>query len=223
MSDLNIPVEGLKGEIRKDILIISSASPMKSLSSSIIGGGFSNPRYLINHHVEKGFSQKDPQTYLREVATKAGIDGVFVGMMTAADLENHSVVAAAREGFKVTAVVTGGISNAATAGEEAAQRVQAGTINTILLIDADLSEAAMAGAIITATEAKTLSLSKLGVKSISSMGPATGTTTDAVVVACTKRGIKTSYSGTGTVLGELIGRSVKEATINAIKKQEGWR
>ncbi|MCJ7614865.1 adenosylcobinamide amidohydrolase, partial [Candidatus Bathyarchaeota archaeon] len=49
---------------------------------------------------------------------------------------------------------------------------------------------------------------------------ATGTVTDSVVIACTKRGHQIKYAGTGTALGELIGKSVKTALKKAIYKQE---
>jgi len=44
--------------------------------------------------------------------------------------------------------------------------------------------------------------------------------TDSVVIACTNRGRTLKYAGTGTVLGELIGKSVKAALKKAIYKQE---
>jgi hypothetical protein len=40
------------------------------------------------------------------------------------------------------------------------------------------------------------------------------------VVACTKRGHKIEYSGTATAVGELIGKSVREAVKNALRNQE---
>ena len=78
--------------------------------------------------------------------------------MTAVDLENASVTS---QGF-VTAVVTGGVSNAVASGEGGSS---GGTINITLLVDANLSDAAMVNAVIVATEAKTLALRDLNIKS----------------------------------------------------------
>ena len=41
--------------------------------------------------------------------------------------------------------------------------------------------------------------------------PASGTSTDAVVVACTGRGEAQSYAGPATVMGWLIARTVRRA------------
>jgi iron complex transport system ATP-binding protein len=222
MVSIDIPLNGVNGEIKKETLIISSSRPLKTLSSSILGGGFNRTKYILNHHVEKDFFHTSPEHYLKNIALGLGVKEEVVGMMTAADLTNLSVAATSTKDFRIVAVVTGGVSNAAAAGEEKTSRSLVGTINTILLIDGSLTKGAMAGTIITVTEAKTRALWELDVKSITSGETATGTTTDAVVVACTGRGSKLRYAGTATVLGELVGKATKNATKKAIKQQEGW-
>ncbi len=223
MNQLNLGMAGIHGKIEKDTLIISSTEPFKSLSSAVLGGGFLKTRHIINHHVEKDFNHSRPKRFLRKVATELGLSGGVVGMMTAAELENCSVVKMKKEGLNICAVVTGGISNAAAAGWDSGALISgAGTINTILLIGGRLSEAAMVGAVITSTEAKSAALRELDVKVPLTGQYATGTTTDAVVLAANQRGPSYKYAGTGTLLGGLIGRAVKQAVIEAVKKQEGW-
>jgi iron complex transport system ATP-binding protein len=222
MPRFELPIKGVKAEIKKGTLIIFSDKSLKTLSSALLGGGFNRTRYIINHHVEKDFSHASPALYLKKTSQALGINERLVGMMTAADIENLSVSAAKVSRLKIVSIITGGISNAAGAGQRNVGRKGPGTINTILLIDGNLTEAAMAGTIITATEAKTAALVELGVKSVTNDGIATGTTTDAIVVACTQEGSKIKYSGTATLLGELVGKTVKKATKEAIKKQEGW-
>jgi len=83
-----------------------------------------------------------------------------------------------------------------------------GTINLILLIDGCLTRAALVNAVITTTEAKTLALNEGGTRTREG-SPATGTSTAAIVIACTGRGEPLCYAGTATEVGWLIGRAVR--------------
>ncbi len=217
---MSTDIEGIDWRIKNETLVISSISPLKTLGSSVLGGGFSETRYILNHHVEKDFSHQRPDLYLEEIAAQLGITERVVAMMTAADLKNFSKSPMESGGIGVTAIVTGGVSNAARAGEKNLKSSGVGTINTVVIVHGHLIRSAMVGAVITCTEAKTAAIWELGVEDIHKGLPATGTTTDAVVIACTGEGPRIKYSGTGTQVGELIGRAVKKATMNAIKKQE---
>jgi adenosylcobinamide hydrolase len=84
-----------------------------------------------------------------------------------------------------------------------------------LLIDAHLTPAAMVNAVITATEAKTNILLEQSV-STPEGHPATGTSTDAIVIACTGRGKPLPYAGPATLIGSLIGRTVRQTLSQAI-------
>lgn len=121
---------------------------------------------------------------------------------TQADTETHTL--------HVCAWVTVGLGNKARAGAELpAASLYPGTINTIIVIDGQLTDAAMVNAVITATEAKAAALQSLGV--VVDGQPATGTSTDAVLIATTCLGHLYSYAGTATALGYMIGRTVYEA------------
>jgi hypothetical protein len=72
----------------------------------------------------------------------------------------------------------------------------------------------------TATEAKTVALRELDIRSRFSGDLASGTLTDSVAVGCTKKGEPIQYAGTFTILGELIGKCVREGVKTAILKQE---
>jgi len=67
-------------------------------------------------------------------------------------------------------------------------KVKPGTINTILLIDGNLTESCMVDAVKTATEAKSAALREIDIRSHFSDELATGTITDSIIVACTYRG-----------------------------------
>jgi iron complex transport system ATP-binding protein len=85
----------------------------------------------------------------------------------------------------------------------------------ILLIDACLTPAAMVNAVITATEVKTQVLLARGVRTPEDYA-ATGTSTDAIVVASTGSGTLLAYAGSVTLVGWLIGRCVRTALEEAL-------
>jgi len=210
---MKIPIDGIETRIIGDTLVISSELPLKILSSCILGGGFTSAKFIINHHVEKNYHHGSPDEDLQRVVHQLGINENAVGMMTAVDLENTSITSQK----SVCAVVTGGVSNAIASGESGSS---GGTINIILLVDANLSDAAMVNAVITATEAKTLALRDLNIKSRKSAEIATGTSTDSIVIACMRKGDAIKYAGPATSLGESIGLATRKAVREAIIKQE---
>jgi adenosylcobinamide-phosphate synthase len=125
--------------------------------------------------------------------------------MTAVYLHQAQAVTLRDDELTLAGVVTAGLSNPASPGLSPAAALAAGTINIILLVDAQLTPAAMVNAVITATETKTQLLLERGVRTPEG-NPATGTSTDAVVVACTGRGDPLPYAGPATLVGWLIGR-----------------
>lgn len=139
----------------------------------------------------------------QQLEQPSGIEGeTETETETTADTNSHTL--------HVSAWVTVGLGNKARAGAELpAASLYPGTINTIIVIDGQLTDAAMVGAVITATEAKAAALQSLGIE-VHGL-PATGTTTDAVLIATTCRGHLYSYAGTATALGYMIGRTVYEA------------
>jgi adenosylcobinamide amidohydrolase len=79
-----------------------------------------------------------------------------------------------------------------------------------LLVDGCLSQAAMVNAVITATEAKCDVLRQSGLRTADG-DPATGTSTDSIVVAHTGRGARLEYAGPATPVGWLAARAVRAA------------
>ena len=115
-----------------------------------------------------------------------------------------------RDGLTVASVVSVGLSNRSCAGATAPAPTGPGTINALVLIDAALTPAALVNAVITTTEAKAMALAAWDVRTRDGL-PASGTSTDAVVVAGTGRGEPLHYAGPVTTVGWLIARTVREA------------
>lgn len=221
--EVTIPIEGIKVEVREGLLAVISKLPLKTLSSAVLNGGLREANAIINCQVHKDYDHANPRGYLEKIARQTGLspDSV-IGLMTAVDVRDLAVITQQHHGLTVSAIVTAGLSNATNAGKLFTPlHSKAGTINIIILIDGNLTEACMVDAIKTVTEAKSVALRELDIRSSISSEPASGTTTDAMVVACTERGNPIDYAGTATRLGRTIGVSVTKAVKAAIKKTDG--
>ncbi len=231
---LETGIKSVQAKIQENKLILRSKTPLKVLSSAVLNGGLQEATCIVSVHVpeETGLDidddvHRDAGDFLMEETSKLGIpQDQLVGIMTAAKMKNVDIVTNKFEDITLTAIVTAGVHFAATAGDDIASKQSAfppmkwGTINIVVLVDGDLTDSCMVNAISTVAEAKTVALRELDVRSRFSGEVATGTVTDSIVLACTKRGRKIAYAGTATPLGELIGKSVREAVKKALRNQE---
>jgi iron complex transport system ATP-binding protein len=192
------------------VIHIRSESPLTVLSSAIVGSGFRHVSHILNAHVDKYYNSTNPKADLRALARRCDVDGPFVGLLTAVYLRKARLAFFEEDGLSVGALITAGVGNAASAGITQPYRPQAGTINIILLLDANLSRSAMLNAFITATEAKTAVIQSRRI--LTPDGDlATGTSTDTITVVTTGKGKLQNYAGSVTVLGWLIARAVRQA------------
>ncbi|MDI9644335.1 MAG: bifunctional adenosylcobinamide hydrolase/alpha-ribazole phosphatase CbiS [Candidatus Verstraetearchaeota archaeon] len=208
--------EGVEVNLGQEAIVVESKRPLKILSSAPVNGGLRSSSRVVNLKVEKNFSE-DPEEHFRaRVAPIWGSDAVC--LMTAADLTKVEVVERSGE-VRVVVIVTAGTSNATSVTDMFPG--SGGTINTIIIVDRDLTEGCMANIIISATEAKCKALSSLDVRSFSSRQLATGTSSDAILVASTGNGDAMKYAGSATELGRLVGECVEEAVRGAVVKHDG--
>src|SRR3972149_3468928 len=134
-----------------EALIVHSPTPMLAITSSVTGGGILTTRYIINMHVDKNYNCDSPADDLATFAKRQGIAEPFQGFMTAVYLEKTKSIMLREQDVIVTALVTAGVSNASCAGISAPAVLQPGTINIILLVDANLTPAALVNAVMIAT------------------------------------------------------------------------
>ncbi|MGH7183324.1 MAG: adenosylcobinamide amidohydrolase [Nitrospiraceae bacterium] len=222
--------------VRQQTLIVDLGEFRSVLSSAPRGGGVTRARYILNHQVAaQPIGRKivaarcgDPARALTRLAIALGIRAKFVGLMTAVSLAELVTVREVSGQIWVEGFVTVGTSNAVRAGEPATVRqgtsscAHPGTINVILVTNARLSRSAMVGMVQVATEAKTSVLLREKVKSWTGRPGATGTGTDAVV-AVSGNGPPLRYSGTHTILGELVGRAVETAVTKGLARYLDWQ
>jgi len=188
------------------------------LGSAVLGGNLRWARYIINHSVDRNYHESDPEQDLKQVTERLQLGHDVLGLMTAVSVTHTVLSYGSHKELSVATLCTAGIGNPGVAGlplNKISNKNRLGTINLIMLIDGNLTDSAMVNAIITATEAKTRALFNAKI-SLSSGERITGTTTDAIVVACTGKGEPLRYAGTATELGYLIGRTVYKAVTQGV-------
>ncbi|MGC3976042.1 MAG: adenosylcobinamide amidohydrolase [Nitrospira sp.] len=223
--------------VADDTLIVDLGARMRVLSSAPRGGGLRTTRYILNHQVPSHPPASDsignlahPSHYLRRLAEMHGVELDCVGLMTAVPMTQLVTHREERDGTWVEGFATVGVTNAVRAGEPVRQAqgerigATAGTINLILVTNGCLAVPAMVGAVQVATESKTGLLRDHAVPSWTGISGATGTGTDAVVVASALRGHGPwhPYAGTHTEMGSMIGRVVAECLLQGLALAAQW-
>jgi len=218
--------------------------PHAVLSTSVRNGGQADHvRHLLNHqscegtaHIERHrvMTEDGLDAYHEKVCAEVALPPECTAVMgTAANMNYVALMTEVDEELSVTAVVTAGVEgNATTAGEPATWResdagmqkvpAYAGTINTILLINRPLTAAALARVVVTMTEGKSAALHRLAVPSKRHVDLATGTGTDQYCIAAPASGPRPLTSASPHMkLGELVGLATRNATMEALRWQNG--
>lgn len=222
----------------RNAAILYFSGRRKVLSTSALNGGITQHLTSVYNHndcIQAGkWCEMHGETmaeHQRHTAVAIGLDpNTATGLTTGANTDNTVIQKRQYEDFTVTAIVTAGVEvNAVRVGDEATLhenhgkvKLLNGTINIILVIDADLTDGCMTRALVTCTEAKTAALQELMVQSCYSCGLATGSGTDGVIIISNSdSGVKLSEAGGHYKLGEGIGKTVVRAVKEALYRQTG--
>lgn len=206
--------------------VIESSEPLRTLNSSMWGEGLGWHSCLLNRQVDRTYSSEDPLAEMHDFMRERGIEvTTTAALLTAARVQDRGYCQQrAGSGLTVCTWATVGLGNKARAGmPREVEELFPGTINLITVIDGALSDAAMINAVITATEAKAAALQDADIRVNDGQEIATGTTTDAMIVASTQNGPSFRYAGTATQLGYCIGRTVYEAVKESIQYYKAWQ
>lgn len=217
-------------------IVIYFQGARKVLSTSLYNGGYHDDYIAVyNYDAKQGAGmpcEMLADTYVEHmqlISKRLALDPAKVsGMGTAASMENVVVETMSFKELTVTAIVTGGIeTNGGRAGDPAdyykpQPKPKYGTINIMLLLDCDMPAGTMARALVTCTEAKTAAIQELLEGSKYSNGIATGSGTDqTIIIANSESELYMEGAGKHSKLGELIGKTVKNAVKKALAKQSG--
>jgi adenosylcobinamide hydrolase len=183
-------------------------------------GGESHGPVAYNVTVPEGWPETDLDAYVEKRRRRAGFDASGPTLLTGVD-QRHA--RRARLG-SVEAVVTAGVSNPATLPLDPAADApvsaddsstagdpHVGTVNVVVGTTRSLAPGALANLLTVAAEAKTATLlAKTGF---------TGTTTDAVVVACDPAGEEAAFSGSATDVGAAARACVRDALVASLESR----
>lgn len=197
------------GSHHEGALIWSLPEGLEAISSAPIGGGRSQPRWILNIRVPMTYDRTDLDLHVSEVAESEGLAGAGIALFTAASVERW-----ARGGYDGAIVdATVGVSKPTWAADPTGghQRWSPGTINLVAAVPANLSEAAAVNLVMTMTEAKTQALLDAGV-------PGTGTASDAVVVLWRPEGDEAPFGGPRSAWGARIALATRDAVRGAMAR-----
>ena len=180
---------------------------LEAVSSAPVGGGRSQPRWILNIRVPMTYGRVDLDAHASEVAGSEGLSGAGIALFTAASVERWA--RGECEGAVVDATV--GVSKPTWAADEKGghERWSPGTINLVAFVPATPSEAAAVNLVMTMTEAKTQALLDRGI-------PGTGTASDAVVVLWSGGGEPEPFGGPRSTWGGRVARATYDAVRGAM-------
>lgn len=217
-------------------ILIPTDGKADILSTAIINGGYREDLSLVFNHTcsaeECYMLAETYEAHMLALMRRNRFDpACAVGMTTAAQMTNCVVVEKQYQELTVTALVTAGIEkNGGRAGDPSSfydpvdrnNLPEPGTINMILVIDADIAAGTAERALVMCTEAKTAALQELLAGSNFSTGIATGSGTDQTVILTNPSShLYFEHAGKHSKLGELIGLCVKEAVKKALFLETG--
>jgi adenosylcobinamide amidohydrolase len=224
--------------------VVELKTPHRVLSTSAVTGGESDAlRFLVNHQSMEAAGDMvrhdtivrlSEEEYHAMVAQALRLQPAQMAMMgTAANINYLAHVTSEFRDIRVDAFVTAGVEGNATRAGDPASWYEAdgkttfvpyhGTINTIVMINRPLTPGAEARVVMVMSEAKAAALAELAVPSRVTPTIATGTGTDQFIVAAPldDTTVPLRNSGTHTKLGELVGHAVRNATLEALRWQNG--
>lgn len=191
----------LGGDAPRPVLIWRFAEPVRAVATTVVGGGLGERSWAINAEVPLDYRHEDPAAHTACIAGDLGLRGAGIGFLTAARVLD--VVSVIDDGASCDATVGISTPTWAAAPDGSWSRWAPGTINLVCWIPAPLSDAALANALVTATEAKAQALFEAAV-------PGTGTASDAVAVCCPTGGTE-RYGGPRSPWGARLARAVHGA------------
>lgn len=211
--------------VKDNVLAVICDNALMTISSAFYNGGSKQVKAVLNVGVPEGYNDRslhlDPLELITSSAAKLGYSKDYLAMVTAAKIQNYSLVTKKTGDFSVSVVATAGCKHGESSGEEMnVQEIGGGTINIIVVIDGNPTESCMVATLITATEAKSAALRDFDVRSLYTGDSATGSITDSVAIVSPNHGKTINYGGPASKLGKLVGYCTRKAVAEALIKQE---
>jgi len=213
-------IDGIETTVDREAVVVTAREPLAVLSSAFARGGLASARAIVNLHVPKNLHQEDSAALLPAFVDRRRIPGPWVGLLTAAWTERAEVAEECLNGLTALAIVTVGLSNRVAAGLTPIGVWAPSTINAIVVVEGAPDPAALVNAVMTVTEVKTSLLAAADLRCADGH-VASGTSTDATVVAATGRGSRQRFGGPISDLGWIVARAARAALGAGIQRWIG--
>jgi adenosylcobinamide hydrolase len=162
-------------------------------------GGLRTADAAYNISVPEGFSRTDLRSYIDTRRARAGFVADGFALLTGVDMR-HARLARTAE---TTVIATAGVSKSP----------RGGTVNLLISVDGQLTDAALFNLIAVAAEAKAATLLR------STAAP--GTSSDAIIIGCAPRGASVRFSGSVTPVGAAVRACVRDAIAASLRSRYG--
>jgi adenosylcobinamide hydrolase len=87
-EQVDVPSEhGAAGQL----LVWKFPQQLRSISSSVVGGGIELVEWVMNLSVDSDYSRFDPEAHIAQIAAQQNLVGSGVGLMTAVNVFTHTV------------------------------------------------------------------------------------------------------------------------------------
>jgi adenosylcobinamide amidohydrolase len=226
MTQYPLPGTSAKIVVKDNIVAVISDIPLTTISSGIYNGGCKKVYAILNVSVPADYNDKhlhdDPLNLVYVAQENLQITTDSIAMLTAAKIQNLSITTRQIGDITITVIATAGWRHGESAGEiiESSHYMH-GTINIIVVLNANPTDSCLVSLFLTVTEAKTAAMNDYDIRSRYSGDVATGTITDSLSVAVTGQGEKVELGGPASNVGQLVASMVRQVVKEAADKQEG--
>ncbi len=206
-------------------ILVTAVTPWLTVNSGIIGGGINYKRYFINRQVEKDYTSDFPADEMADYLTSRFASykpaaSEWAALMTAARVVDACWLKITHRDCRAHVIVTAGVNNACSAGVTpycVPGKLAPGTINIMSFFSHALTPGALVNAVQTVTEAKTQILREFNITCPATGAFASGTNTDATLIAAATGALLHEYAGPGTLAGYILACGVRAALTRALK------
>jgi adenosylcobinamide amidohydrolase len=202
-------------------LEVQFSCPHSVLSWALLGGGWRTANQVLWHRATDDELPLglDPLALFLERIERNGMDKNAIGFLCGAPVSSYIEAVEACGGEWVRCVATVGLSNGVRVGDPSyLANPTVGTINLLLQSSLPLSLAASMEASSVVTQARTLAVLEAQLPSTAGSGFVTGTGTDCIVIASPMCERPAAFSGTHTLIGYLIGKTVLKVMRTGIQR-----
>ena len=218
-------------DIHSSAITVTYDMPYYAISTSPFNGGLHHVMavrnqqltFFVNNESElPGGSTSD---YLAKECVQLDLPIHFcTALLTTASMNRHAYVCQSEDSIIIEVIATAGVEKTAhragdgyTYYEKDGVFHAGGTINLLVFTNCALTDGALTKSLLTITEAKTVALQSLGITSVLSNQPATGTSTDGVIMTIDPNGELLTDTGTFSQFGDTLAKAVRSAIEKALE------